>query len=133
MILIVIEVEPGNAVVTFRMFRFFLDADSFSILIKLHDTEAFRIIHIISKYCCAFTRFRIGDGSSQSFLQSVASENIVAQSHRHRLIPNKLSTKDKCLCLSIRGGLNRIDKVDAKLMTVSQQALKPGVYPAGWR
>ena len=106
------------------MGRFFLNGNGFTILIELNNTETLRVIHIVAKHCGTLTGFRILHSSFQTLFQAVSCKNVVTQYHCHSVITNKISTNDKRLCQSIRGGLNSIGKVNTKLMSVTQQILK---------
>ena len=50
---VIIEIKTCDTVIALWLLRFLLDGNGFAILIKLHDTETFRIIYIVAKYSCS--------------------------------------------------------------------------------
>ena len=55
--LVVVEVETGDIVVAFGLFRFLFNGNSFSVLVEFHDAETLRIIYIVSENSGTFACF----------------------------------------------------------------------------
>ena len=98
---------------------FLLDTYSFPMLIKFHDTEPLRIIHVVTEDRRAVSVLRVLRSSSQSLLESVSGKNIVAEHHSHGISVNKFLSDHKCLGKSVRAGLCFIGKMNAELVPVS--------------
>ena len=106
------------------MFWLFLDRNGLAILVKLHNTETLRIIHIVAKHGCTLATLSVLYCGSQSFLQAMTGKDVVTQHHSHRIISNKIGANDKGLCQSIRRRLNSIGQVYTKLVSITQQVLE---------
>ena len=56
---IIIEVQASHTVVTLRMFWLLFDRNGLTVLVKLHNAETLRIVHIVPKHRCALAVFRL--------------------------------------------------------------------------
>ena len=106
------------------MFWLFLDRNGLTVLVKLHNSETLRIVHIVAKHRCALAVFCILDCCLQALLQPVARKDVIAQHHSHRIIADEISTNNKGLCQSIRRRLNSIGQIHTKLVSITQQVLE---------
>ena len=117
--IIIIEVKSGDTIITLWFLRLLLDGNCLSIRIKLNNTKAFRIIHIISKHRSFFLLFRILYCRMQSFLKTMSGKNIVTKHHSNAVIADKFLADNKRLCKTVRACLYRIAQLYSKLMSVS--------------
>ena len=106
------------------MFWLFLNRNGLTVLIKLHNSETLRIVHIVAKHRCALAVFCILDCRMQALLQTMTRKDVVSQHHSHRIGTDKVGTNDKGLCQSIRRRLNRIGQIHTKLVSIPQQILE---------
>ena len=107
------------------MRRLLLDGYRLAILIKFHDTETLRIVHIVAKHRCSLSVFRMIYGCFQTLFQPVSGENIVTEHHRHGIIADEIRPDKERLRESVRRRLHCIGQVHTKLAAVSQKILKP--------
>ena len=112
----VVKIQTGDCIVGFWSRRFFFQGNCFSLLIKLHHAETFRIIHIITEYGRTFF---FSCRCFQSFAQSVSVEDIVAEDHSAAISCNKLFSKKKCLRQAVRRRLNFIFQMNPGLIPVA--------------
>ena len=87
------------------MLRLLLDGDGLSLLVKLHNAEALRVVHIVAEYRGPLL---LGRGSPQQAVQAMAVENVVPQHHGDGVISDKLFSDDKGLGQSVGAWLNGI-------------------------
>ena len=100
------------------MFRLFFNRNSLALGVEFNDTEALRIIYIVTENSSAVSGFCIFYGSFQTFLQSVSCENIVSEHHGNGIVTDEIRSDDKCLGKSVRAWLYCVGQLDSELASV---------------
>ena len=93
-------------------------------LVKLHNTETLRVIHIVAEDRGAIAICGTIDSIFQSAIDAMAGKNIVPQHHGHRIIAYEIRADNKCLRQSVRRRLHRIAEMQPELAAILQKSLK---------
>ena len=122
---IVVEIQAGNTVVALGPGRLFFNGNRPAFLVKLHNAEPLRVVHIVAKYRGALAGFCIFHRSTQPLVEAMSSKDVIAQHHGNRVISDKIRANDKCLSKAVRRRLHSIAQVHAELPAIPQQILEP--------
>ena len=122
--MIIVEIQPGHAVIALRLLRLFLNGYGLSFFIELHNAKTLRIIHIVAEHAGALSVLRAFDCGAQPFGQSVPRENVIAQNHGDVVFSDKFFSDNKGLREPVRRRLNLILQMQPELMSVPKQFLK---------
>ena len=98
----VVEIQPGDRPVRFRLFRFFFQRQRLELVIKFHHAKTFRIHHLITKDCRPFTtRCHV----TQFRAEALAKEDIVTQYQARRFAVEEGFANNKRLRQPVRAWL----------------------------
>ena len=115
---VIVEIQTCDAVIALGMLRLLFDGNGLSVVVKLHNAEPLRIVHVIAEHSGALSGVRILHCRFQPFLQTVSGENVVAQHHGHRVIADEIRADDEGLCQSVGTGLHCIGQIHSELGAV---------------
>ena len=105
-----IEIQSYYSIVAFRMFRFFLNAETVTVSIKFSDSISLRVAHVVSEYSCLVLRRYSFDGIIEFLAESCAIEDIVSKDKANIIISDKLRAYYEGLGKSVRGGCSAYSK-----------------------
>ena len=123
--LVIVEIKPRYAVVALRVGGLLLDGFRLAVLVERDNAETLRIIHVVAEYRSAGSRIRIPHCCHQALPETVSEEDVVTQDHAYIVTADEFFTDNECLRKSVRAWLHGIGQMNAELMAVSQQFLKP--------
>ena len=94
-----------------------------AIRIEFYDAEAFRVVDVVAEHG-RLTVLRRVRRRFQALAQTRAVENVVAEHHCARLVPDELPAKRKRLRQTIRRRLHLVGEVHAVTAAVAEKPLE---------
>src|SRR5208283_1132505 len=108
--IIIIEIESGDGIVGFGLFRLFFYGQYRSVAVELNHPIALRISHVISEYRCSRLCADLVHGFLEHISKAMAVENIVAKNQACLVLSNKFFADEKGLGKTVWVGLLLIRK-----------------------
>jgi len=98
----VIEIQAGDGISEFWIFRYFLDGDRLAGLVELDDAEALRVVDFVAED--SGTGVALG-GRLEFGREALAIEDVVAEDQGAALVANELLADEQGLGQTIGAGL----------------------------
>ncbi len=121
---VVVEIQPRDGVVGFRLFRLLLDGDRIALGIEFDHAEAFPVAHVVAEHGRADLAVRCGP---KKFAQLGAVEDVVAEHERHAVGSDELLADQERLREPLGFRLDGIAEVHAEAGTVTKQTFEAGL------
>lgn len=120
-----VEVEAGDGVARLGVLRLLLDGDRAAVLVKLHDAEALRVVHVVAEDG-GEPLPRVRDGAAEVAAEAVPEEDVVPEHERAGLARDEVLADEEGLGEAVRRGLLGVGERDAEVGAVAQQPLEVG-------